>query len=118
MRNNIFFIFALLLLIGEVGCERVIYQNDTSEPCPECPICSVCKPCAVCPPRIAKAEDKPQVDRQSEIIKSYAQCLRNVSDLQSQLDLDCIIEWQHCNDTLRDYTDRLNNISYYSTKNR
>ena len=119
--RNIFFVVALLIFIVSTGCERastsIDYQNDTAEPCPQVPICLACKPCPVCQPQIKKIEDKPCLDRQSDIIKSYAECLRNESRLQSLIDTNCINGWQHCNDTLRDYADRLNNISYY-TKNR
>jgi hypothetical protein len=57
-------------------------------------------------------------ERESEIIKNYAACLRNLSKLDYIEGGHCYNDLNSCNDTLIDYKNRLNNISYYADKNR
>lgn len=80
----------------------------------ECPV----QTCPECKPEVQTVVDTECMSRQGEIIRQYAQCLMNVTELQMEVTGDCARDLIHCNETLTDYTGRLDNISWYASENR
>lgn len=130
-RSLFFGCIALLLIINLSGCTSQQSQpNLTCNPAP-----CICNPVIKEVP-IEKIVEKPvdkivyQINTSCEINKldcqnkrqdlvlAYSKCLFNLSDINSKLDGDCYSKLQSCNETLIDYTGRLDNITHYAKDNR
>jgi hypothetical protein len=103
--------------------ETIIINNTVIKEVPSiCPSCPECKPTE----KIVYQTDTSCQERQGEIVREYSDCLKNVTECNNELssfeDTDCGTQLSKCNETLIDYTNRLNNISYevdyYANKNR
>lgn len=124
-----FFIGCLIFLfIG--GCEQslpachnetiVINNTVIKEVSAACPNCTICEPCVQIIQQVNNTiYDTSCQDRQSAILQAYIDCQNNLTQSQQCLtDSYCMSALVNCNNTLQDYTNRLDNISWYASKNR
>ena len=104
---------------------KYIYINSTCSPC-ECKpaICQPIPECPECKPKIEKVlvENTKCEEKQSQYIKAYADCQKELINLNMISNDECYNLLIGCNETLISYTNRLDNISYYvdyyANKNR
>jgi hypothetical protein len=116
--KNFILISAIIFIIGcsngviQSCTNTTIYINQTVT------VPAVCEPCHACAPskeiQTVTVPDTKCQERQGEIIRNYADCLINLSHYTSLDSNACYAALDKCNNTLIDYTNRLNNISTYA----